>query len=96
MIFLYAGDLMTKQVFWTKIVLDAFIKEGNLNERQKFLIQTRVQGYTISKQAQELNLSVDQVNKDIAELKKIYDATQKYSTILPSRKKNKKDLWNND
>ena len=25
---------MTKQVFWTKAVVEAFIDEGNLNERQ--------------------------------------------------------------
>lgn len=85
---------MTKQVFWTKKVLDAFISEGNLNERQIYLIKTRTMGYTIAKQAEELNLSIDQVNKDIAALKKIYDATQKHSDILPPRKKNKKELWN--
>lgn len=83
---------MTKQVIWTKTVLDAFIREGNLNARQRFLIKTRVEGYTIARQAAELHLSVDQINKDIAELRKVYDATQKYSNILPPRKKNKKEL----
>ncbi|MCI6266103.1 MAG: hypothetical protein MR598_04585 [Erysipelotrichaceae bacterium] len=83
---------MTKQVIWTKSVLEAFIKEGNLNPRQEYIIRTRAKGYTIIKQASELNLSVDQVNKDIAELKKRYDATQIHSQILPPRKKNKKDL----
>lgn len=85
---------MTRQVFWTKAVIDAFIEEGNLNERQIFIVKTRAQGYTIVKQAEELHLSVDQVNKDIADLKKIYDYTQKYSHILPERKKNKADLFN--
>lgn len=83
---------MTKQVFWTKVVLEAFIKEGNLNPRQEYIIRTRAQGYSILKQAEELHLSVDQVNKDVAELKRIYDATQVHSNILPPRKKNKKDL----
>lgn len=83
---------MTKQVFWTKAVLDAFIEEGNLNERQQFIVQTRAEGYTIPRQAEELHLSVDQINKDIALLKKIYDATQIHSTILPPRMKNKKEL----
>lgn len=87
------GEKMTKQVFWTKAVLEAFIEEGNLNRRQEFIIRTRAQGYTIPKQAEELHLSVDQINKDIAELRRIYDATQVTSSILPPRCKNKKDLY---
>lgn len=83
---------MTKQIIWTKAVLEAFIKEGNLNKRQEYIIRTRAKGYTITKQASELNLSVDQVNKDIAELKRRYDATQIHSKILPPRKKNKAEL----
>jgi len=83
---------MTKQVIWTKLVLDEFIKEGNLNVRQQYIIRTRAAGYTIAKQAEELNLSIDQVNKDIARLKKIYDEVQKYSDILPPRCKNKAEL----
>lgn len=83
---------MTKQVFLTKAVLKAFIEEGNLNERQQFLMETRAKGYTIAKQAEELHLSVDQVNKDIAQLKKLYDATQVHSKVLPPRCKNKAEL----
>lgn len=83
---------MTKQVFWTKKVLETFILEGNLNERQEYIMRSRVAGKSIVEQAEELHLSVDQVNKDIAELKKIYDATQKYSDILPPRKKDKREL----
>lgn len=83
---------MTKQVIWTKPVLEAFIKEGNLNKRQEYIIRTRAKGYTIAKQASELNLSVDQVNKDIAELKRKYDATQIHSKIIPPRKNNKTDI----
>ena len=84
---------MTKQIFWTKAVLETFIKEGNLNKRQEFIVRTRAKGYTISKQAEELNLSIDQVNKEIAELKKRYDATQKNCPILPPRCKNKMELF---
>ena len=84
---------MTKQVFWTKAVMESFIQEGNLNKRQAFIVRTRAEGYTISKQAEELNLSVDQVNKEIAELKNRYDATQKTSRILPPRCKNKTELY---
>lgn len=84
---------MTKQIFWTKAVLESFIQEGNLNKRQEFIVRTRAAGYTISKQAEELHLSIDQVNKEISELKKRYDATQKTSKILPPRCKNKTELY---
>ena len=86
---------MTKQILWTKQILETFIKEGNLNKRQEFIIRSRVKGYSIVKQAQELNLSVDQVNKEIAILKKLYDATQINNEILPKRRKNKSDLIKN-
>lgn len=83
---------MTKQIIWTKQIVEAFISEGYLNERQAFIIRTRAKGYTIAKQAEELNLSVDQVNKDIAKLKEIYDSIQETSEILPVRKKNSHEL----
>ena len=84
---------MTKQIFWTKAVLESFIHEGNLNKRQEYIVRTRAEGYTISKQADELHLSIDQVNKEIAELKKRYDIVQKNSKVLPPRCKNKKELY---
>ncbi len=83
---------MTKQVVWTKRVLEAFIDEGNLTDRQEYIIRTRAKGFTIPQQAEALNLSVDQINKDIATLKKIYDVTQLHSNILPPREKNKTGL----
>ena len=84
---------MTKQVFWTKAVLESFIQEGNLNKRQEYIVRTRAEGYTISKQAEELHLSIDQINKEIKELKKRYDVTQKTSKLLPPRCKNKNELY---
>lgn len=85
---------MTKQVLWTKQILEAFIEEANLTERQEFIVRTRAQGYTITEQALELHLSIDQVNKDIAALKKVYDVVARDSEILPPRKKNKIELYN--
>lgn len=84
---------MTRQLILTKSIVETFIEEGNLNERQEFIIRTRAKGYTIARQAEELHLSIDQVNKDIAQLKKIYDVVQLGSDILPPRKKNKKELY---
>ena len=83
---------MTRQVLWTRTVLEAFINEGNLNRRQEYIIRTRVKGHSIAEQAIHLHLSVDQVNKEIANLKKIYDMTQAHSKVLPPRYKNSSDL----
>lgn len=85
---------MTKQIYWTKTIVDAFIEEGNLNKRQEIIVRSRAKGDTILKLAEELHLSIDQVNKDIADLKKIYDVAQKNCSLLPPRRKNKKDLEN--
>ena len=79
--------IMTKKVVWTKLVLETFIVEGNLNERQEYIMRSRARGATIAEQALHLHLSIDQVNKDIAKLKKIYDETSKYCPVLPPRKK---------
>lgn len=84
---------MTRQLILTKSLVETFIEEGNLNERQEYIIRTRAKGYTIARQAEELHLSIDQVNKDIAQLKKIYDAVQVGNDSLPPRKKNKKELY---
>ncbi len=87
---------MTRQVLWTRTVLEAFISEGNLNRRQEYIIRTRVKGHSIAEQALHLHLSVDQVNKEIANLKKIYDMIQVHSQVLPPRHKSRLDLLRRD
>lgn len=88
-----------KQICWSKIILETFLEESGINDRIKLgdekarilegIMRTRVAGWTIVKQAQEFHISVDTVNKYIHELKELYDATQKYSVILPVRKTSK-------
>lgn len=90
---------MSKQIHWTKIILETFLEESGINDRielgdQKAIIlegimRTRCAGHTIVAQAEEFHISVDTVNKYIRELKYLYDATQKNSLILPVRKKSK-------
>ena len=88
-----------KQVHWSKIILETFLEESGINDRIKLgddkartlegIMRTRVAGWTIVKQAEEFNISIDTVNKYIRELKELYDITQKYSVILPKRKSSK-------
>ena len=83
---------MAKQVAWSQDVIEAFIHEGNLNRRQEYIIRTRVLGYSIARQANDLHLSIDQVNKEICRMKRIYDEAQAKSSILPKRLHNRGDL----
>lgn len=92
---------MTKEVPWTKIILETFLEESGINDRISLgdekarilegILRTRCAGWSIVKQAEEFHISVDTVNKYVRELKSLYDATQKNSTILPIRKHSKKE-----
>ena len=92
---------MAHQVVWTKIILETFLEESGLNNRVSMgdnkarilegIMCTRCAGKTIVEQAEMFNCSVDSINKYIAELKSLYDATQKHSLILPVRKNSKKE-----
>ena len=92
---------MAHQVVWTKIILETFLEESGLNNRVSMgdskarilegIMRTRCAGKTIVEQAEMFNCSVDSVNKYIAELKNLYDVTQKHSLILPVRKNSKKE-----
>lgn len=87
---------MSRQVKWTKLILETFLEESGINDRIKLgdekaklysqIMRTRCAGWGIVKQAEEFNISVDTVNKYVRELKDLYDETQKYSMILPPRR----------
>ena len=88
-----------KAIKWTKIILETFLEESGINDRIELgdekarilegIMRTRCAGWSIVKQSQEFNISIDTVNKYIKELKQLYDETQKTSVILPIRKKSK-------
>ena len=84
---------MSKQVPWSKIILEAFIDDAILTKEEEIIIRTRVAGWTRQKQAMELNLSVSTVDRHISTLKKKYDQVQKYNPLLPPRKFSKAELY---
>lgn len=81
--------------------METFFEESGLNDRISLgdekarilegIMRTRVAGWSVTKQAEEFHISVDTVNKYIRELKDLYDETQRYSIILPTRKSSKKE-----
>lgn len=84
---------MSKQVSWNKIILEKFIELALLNKEEEMIIRTRVAGWTITKQAMELNMSKSNVSRIIAELKQKYDEVQKYEPLLPPRRTSKEELY---
>lgn len=92
---------MTKQVTWTKVILEAFLEESGINDRIKLedehaiflerVMRTRCAGWKQEKQAAMIpGATIDTVKKAVRELKDLYDETQKYSIILPKRRNHTK------
>lgn len=85
---------MSKQVPWTKTIMQCFIDEAMLSEEEIFILETRVKGWPISKQAAELNRSESSIHKSIAQLKKKYDRVQKlHPDTMPPRRASAKEAY---
>lgn len=84
---------MSKQVPWNKIILETFIEEALLTKDEEMIMRTRVAGWSRTKQAMELGMSISTVDKHIATLKKKYDNVQKYNPLLPPRKASAEETW---
>lgn len=85
---------MSKQVKWTADVLRAFINYAMLSDDEIFVMETRIRGWGVSKQAMELNKSESSVHKMISMLKKKYDTVQtEHPDELPLRRTSSKETW---
>ena len=81
---------MAHQIPWTRTLLEEFIKEGMLTEDEETIMRTRVAGWSIVKQAAELNISRATVCNYIRKLKDKYDCLHKlYPDKFPQRKQSK-------
>lgn len=78
---------MSRQVAWNKIILDEFIRIGELTDFEEDVIRTRVRGWSRDKQSIEFNVSLSAIDRAIKRLKAKYDNACKYSPILPARAK---------
>lgn len=84
---------MSHQVPWNKIIVETFIEEAMLTKDEEWILRTRVAGWSRTKQAMELNMSIANVDKMISRLKKKYDNVQKYNPLLPPRKPSAQETW---
>lgn len=65
-----------------------------LSSDEEYVLKTRVRGYSVSYQAQQLNCSESTIARIISGMKKKYDALQEqYPDEFPQRKKSKTEEW---
>lgn len=84
---------MAHQVPWNKIILEEFLRLAALTPDEEHIMRTRVAGWSRTRQAMELGMSIATVDRIIARLKTKYDAVQKYSAILPPRRSSEQEAW---
>lgn len=84
---------MSRQVIWTSIIIEEFLRLGNLTKEEEMIFRTRCDGWTITKQSMTFHMSKSKIDGIIRDLKMKYDAVQPYSPILPKRKSCKKELY---
>lgn len=77
---------MSHEVPWNKLIVEEFIEQAMLTTEEEWVLRTRVAGWTRTKQADELGMSISTVDKIIATLKKKYDGVAKYDPLLPPRR----------
>lgn len=76
-----------KDIRWNKILLEEFLSIATLTEIEEKVLRSKLAGYTISQQADIFNMSVSSINRVLKSIDEKYDDAEKYSFILPSRKK---------
>lgn len=82
---------MSKEVPWTKVIMETFIADACLTKEEEIVLRTRCAGWTRIKQADELGLSLSSIDRIIKSLKKKYDQVEKYNPLLPPRKPSKEE-----
>ena len=76
-----------KDIVWNKILLEEFLSIATLTEIEEKVLRSKLAGYTISQQADIFNMSVSSINRVLKSIDEKYDDAEKYSFILPPRKK---------
>lgn len=84
---------MAHQVPWNKPLLDEFVTLAQLSEQEEWIMRTRIAGWSRSKQAMALHISVETLDRLIRLLKQKYDKVQPLSPLLPPRKFSAKETW---
>lgn len=82
------------KVKWTKKTYDIFVDEAFLTADEKYILDSRIKGETVTQQCLALNVSRTTVNRYIKNLKDKYDIIAKqYPDIFPKRYKSKEEEY---
>lgn len=77
---------MAHDIIWSKVILETFIEEALLTNEEEAVLRKRVKGCSRASIAMDLNMSVSNVDKVIARIRRKYDTASKYNPLLPPRK----------
>lgn len=71
--------------FLTKKLIEIFSDEALLSNEEIFILTSSARGWTREAQANELHLSISNIDKMIKQLKAKYDFVASYDDRLPAR-----------
>ena len=85
---------MTRGVSWNKVSFDTFAELGMLTDDERAVLETRIKGWTRTKQSRELNMSMATLDRTIARIKRKYDEVQPHaSDVLPVRRISAEEIY---
>lgn len=84
---------MAHQVPWCRKYLDIFAREACLSELEIRIMETRVKGWSRTRQSMELGLSPSTLDRMISKLKRKYDLAQSQNPVLPPRRFSAEEVW---
>lgn len=82
------------EIRWNKNIFDAFVREAMLNDYQIKLLESRIKGDTVKKQALKFHASESTIAREIKHLKQLYDVVQRqHPDEFPVRKNSKEETY---
>ena len=70
---------------WNKVMLDEFRSLALLTDFEYKVLETRIAGWSRTKQSIEFNCSLSTIDRTLKVLRSKYDDVCKYSSVLPQR-----------
>ena len=73
-------------ILWTRAILDEFKHLALLTEFEEMVLDSKIKGWSRTKQAIEFNCSISTIDRTLKQLRIKYDNVCKYSDLLPPRR----------
>lgn len=87
---------MAHQVPWNKYIVERFEEAAMLTDLEREVLRTRVAGWSRTRQALALNISLSTLDRTINGLKRKYDRVARLDPLLPPRKNSAAETWQDD